>query len=273
MEAVDHECGECLRVDILCDDEERTSTFGCGLQDGEELLDAADFLVVDEDERVLHHALQFVGVGDEVAAQVTAVELHTLYHVDVCVTALALLNGDDAVFRHLAHGVGKQFAYFLVVVGTHGSHLLNLVVVVVHLLSHACDVVDHSGDGLVDTALQVHGVGTCGDVLQSLGNDRLCQHGSSGGAVAGIVAGLRGHALHELCASVLEAVFEFDFLGYGDTVLGNLGSTEFLLNHYVASLRAEGHLYCVGQLVDTLLEEVASLNIEFNVFCHDFVDF
>ena len=55
--------------------------------------------------------------------------------------------------------------------------MLDLLKVVTDLLRHRADLSDDLSDSLVDTALEVHGVGTCGDVLQpdtddALGKDR-----------------------------------------------------------------------------------------------------
>ena len=189
----------------------------------------------------------------------------------MCVAALRLLDGDDTVLRDLAHSVGKQLANLRIVVGRDGSHLLNLVVVVVNLLSLRGDVVDDCLHCLVDTALQVHGVSTCGNILQALAHDGLCQDGSGCRAVAGIVASLRGHALHELCACVLEVVFKLHFLCYGHTVLGDLRCTKLLLDDHVTAFRAQRYLYCVSQLIDTFLQHVAGFHIVYDFFCHDFI--
>ena len=130
------------------------------------------------------------------------------------------------------------------------------------------DVVDDLGHGLVNTALQIHWVGTGGDVLQTLCDDSLSQDGSCGGTVAGVVTRLAGYALDELSASVLELILKFYLFGDGDTVLGDLRSTEFLLDDDVAALRTECNLYGVGQLVNTSLDEVAGFCIVFNNLCH-----
>src|SRR3982750_3475884 len=66
-------------------------------------------------------------------------------------------------------------------------------------------------------------------------------------AAAGSISGLRGDFAHHLRAHVLELVGEFDFLGDGDTVLGDAGSAERLVEHDVAALRAERHLDRIGE--------------------------
>ena len=130
------------------------------------------------------------------------------------------------------------------------------------------DALYYLGYGLVDTALEVHGVGTCGDVLDTYVDDALCEYGSCGGTVTGIVAGLRCYRLDELCAGVHEGIGQLHLLGYGYTVLGDVGSTELLLDYHVAAFGAESYFHCVGKLVDTLLELFAGFHIEYDFFCH-----
>ena len=121
---------------------------------------------------------------------------------------------------------------------------------------------------LVDTTLEVHRVGTCCNVLQALSNDSLCEDGSCCSTVTSIVTSLACNALYELCASVLELVVKLHFLSNGNTVLSDLGSTELLLDNYVAAFRAKCNLYGVSQLVDTVLKQVACIYIVFNLFSH-----
>ena len=111
-----------------------------------------------------------------------------------------------------------------------------------------------AADGLLDAPLEGDGVGAGGHVAQALADQRLGQHGSRGGAVAGHVVGLGGHFLHELGAHVLEVVLELDLLGDGDAVVGDGRGAPALADHDVAALGAERHLDGVGQLVDAGLE-------------------
>ena len=83
------------------------------------------------------------------------------------------------------------------------------------------------------------------------------QNGRGGGAVAGNIVGLGGDALDELCAEVLEGIFELDLTGDAHTVVGDGGAAECLGEHDVASTRAQGHLDGVGKLVDSGFESAA----------------
>ena len=97
-------------------------------------------------------------------------------------------------------------------------------------------------DGLVDAALEAHGVDAGGDGLEAFLDDGVGEDGGGGGAVAGDVVGLGGDFLEELGAHVLVGVLELDFLGDGNAVLGDGGGAEFLVEKDVAALGAEGDL-------------------------------
>ena len=68
-------------------------------------------------------------------------------------------------------------------------------------------------------------IGLCPAVTSlSQCEDGLSQQCGSDGSVTGDVGGLGSDFLDHLGAHVGELVFEFDFLGHGDTVFGDDGS-------------------------------------------------
>ena len=89
-------------------------------------------------------------------------------------------------------------------------------------------------------------------------------HSSGGGTVTGIVVGLAGHLLDELCANVLELVLELHLAGNGHTVLGDVRCAILLVNNHITTLGAKGYLDGVTQLVDAFLELFASLDVKFD---------
>ena len=133
-----------------------------------------------------------------------------------------------------------------VAVGGDGAHLGDLLVVL-HLGGHLADFFDDHVDGALDAALQGHGVGARGNGLHALTEDGLGQDGGGGGAVAGHVAGLAGDFTNHLRAHVLEGILQLDLLRHGDAVLGDDRRAELLLDHRIATLRAEGDLYCIRE--------------------------
>lgn len=106
-------------------------------------------------------------------------------------------------------------------------------------------------------------------VLQSHADHRLRQHGCGRRAVAGIVVGLRSDLLDHLGAHVGNRVLQLHLLGDGHTVLGHLGSTELLVDDYVASFGTERYLHSVRQSVHALLEKLTGFHVVFYLFCHN----
>jgi hypothetical protein len=66
-------------------------------------------------------------------------------------------------------------------------------------------------------------------------------------AVARSVAGFARHLAHHLRAHVLKGIRELDFLGYRDTVFGDVGRAPLLIQHHVAALRPQRCGYCFRQ--------------------------
>ena len=223
---------------------------------------------MDEDVRVVvlrHHALR---VGHEVRAEVTAVELHAEYLVDVGVRTLGLLDGNDAVLGDALHSIGDELADLAVVVSGDGCDLLDLREVVTDRLRLALEVLDDGLRSAVDTPLEVHRVGTRGHGLKSGLDHRLREYGSRSRTVASCVGGLGGNLLNHLRAHVGYGVFEFDLLRYGDTVLRDDGCAEALLDNDVAAFRAEGNLHRVGEGVDAGLELLAGVAVKGDFLRH-----
>jgi hypothetical protein len=219
------------------------------LEQGQQVLEVGQLLLVHEDVGVVHDALHPLGVGHEVGGEVAAVELHTLDDLVLGVQALGLLDRDDTVLADLAHDLGQDVADGAVSVGADGADLGHLGLVVGRAgLGH--QLLDHGLHGGVDAALEVHGVGAGHDELGALAVDALGQHGGGGGAVSGDVVGLGGDLLDHLGAHVLGLVLQLDLLGHGHAVLGDDGGAEALVEHDVAALGTEGGLDGVGELVD-----------------------
>ena len=189
-ELVDDQGGQRLALDVLGDHQQRLVRPGDLLEERDQDLGRrADLLLVDQDVGVFEDDLHAVLVGDEVGAEVAAVELHPLDDVDGRLEALAFLDRDDAVRADLLEGVGELLADGRVVVrGDRGD--LGDLLLAGDLLGLALDVLDDGLDRLVDPALQGHRVGAGGQGLEALLEDRLGQDGGGGRAVAGGVGGL-----------------------------------------------------------------------------------
>ena len=220
---------------------------------------------MDQDVRIFEFDRHLVRVGDEVGAEVAAIELHAFDGFELEFETLALVDGDHAFLADLFHGFGDLFADFTVAIGRNDTDLCDFIRAG-HVLRTGLEVFDDLRDSDVDAALEVHRVHACCNRLHAFGHDRLGKHGGSGGAVTGGVVRLRSDFLEHLRAHVLELVLEFDFLGDGDAVLGDARSAEALVDDDVAALGAERHLDGVGEDIDAALDAFAGIAAEFYVF-------
>ena len=198
----------------------------------------ADLLFVDQNVGVFEDDFHALLVGDEVGAQVAAVELHALDDVDGRLERLALFDGDDAVGADLLERVGELLADRLVVVGGDRRDLGDLFLAG-DLLGLRLDVLDDGHDGLVDPALECHRIGAGGQGLEPFFVDGLGQNGRGRGAVAGGVGGLGGRFLHELGTHVFVGIGQLDLLGHRHAVLGDGRAAPALVDHGITATRAE----------------------------------
>src|SRR5690606_16845793 len=120
----------------------------------------------------------------------------------------------------LFHGFGDDVTDGAVGVGGDGADLGDGLGVGARL-GQVLELGNDGRGGLVDAALQVHRVHAGGNRLQAFVDDGLGQNGGGGGAVTGGVVGLGRDVLDQLSTHVLELVFQFDFLGNGNAVLGD----------------------------------------------------
>ena len=218
-----------------------------------------------EDQRVFEGGNHFLGVGHEVGRQVPAVELHALDDFQRRFGGLGFLDGDDTLVADLLHRLGDIVADLLFAVGRDRADLGNFRRGG-DLGGTRLEVLDDFGDGEIDAALEIHRVHAGGNELDAFVDDRLGEHGRRGGAVAGDVVGLGRNRADHLGAHVLELVFEFDFLGDGDAVLGDSRGAERLVDHHVAALGTERDLDGVGENVDAANHLVAGISRKSYVF-------
>ncbi|KAI6747533.1 hypothetical protein HG530_015843 [Fusarium avenaceum] len=248
-----------LALNVLSNDDERSSLLGGDLKSRDDVLDSRDLLLGKKDERVLELDLLGLGVGDEVRGDETTVESHALGDLELVSDGLALLAGDNTLLADLLHGVGDHLADVDVAVGRDGSDLSDLGAggdITLVLLEE----LDDGLDGSLDTAAEVHGVAAGSNVLDGLGEDSTGENGSGGGTVTGDLVGLGGNILEELGTEVLELVLEAYSAGNGNTIWDWSVGTG--LNEDVSALGAEGSSNSLSEGVDTGKESGTALNTE-----------
>ena len=208
---------ESLTLNVLSNDDKRTTEGGRGLKSRDDVLDSRDLLLREQDQGLLVLNLLGLGVGNEVGRSVSTVEAHTLSNLKLIVVGLALLNGDDTLLANLLHGSGDQLADVGIAVGRDGSDLSNLVTsgdVTLVLL----EVVDGGINSGLDTTAQVHRVAASSNVLNGLGEDSTSKDSSGGGTITSEFVGLGSDILEETSTEVLVLVLELDGLGNSDTI-------------------------------------------------------
>ena len=221
---------------------------------------------MDQDVAVFQICSHGRGVGDKVGTQVALVELHAFHEFDFSVEAFAFFHSDDAVLAHFVHGFGNDFADLGILVGGTGADLGDFLGVT-HGLTHLGQLAGNGVNPDVDATLHFVGVGTGSDVLEAFGEDGFGVNRRGGGAITGILGGLAGHFFDHLCAHVLEGVFEFNFLGDGDTIFGDGGSAKGLFKNHHAAGGAEGALHRFGEFLDATKHAFAGVNVVSNFFC------
>ena len=138
-------------------------------------------------------------------------------------------------------------------------------------LGNFLQLFDQGDNRLVDAALQIHRVHAGGNELHAFADNRLCQHGGGRGAITGDVGSLGSHFLDHLRAHVLELVFQLDFLGDRNTVLGHGGGTVGAIKNHIAAFGAERYFNSVSQNVDATNHALASRVAKQNFFCSHYV--
>src|SRR6185503_7620174 len=134
--------------------------------------------------------------------EIAAIELHTFDDFERRLHRLRLLNGDDTVFADLVHRFGDDVADGLIAICGNRTDLRDRITL--DGFREALDLFSRTLDSLVDTALERHRVRACCNGLHAFTEDRLCENGRGGGAVAGDVRSLRSNFAHHLRAHVLE---------------------------------------------------------------------
>src|SRR5579859_8061570 len=187
---VDHQRSQCFTFQVFGDDHQRTTALSHLFQDVKDIFHRGDLLIVDKDIRVLQLGFHLFAVGHEIGGEIATVELHTFHYFNGSVGALCFFDGDDAFLAYFAKSLGDQLTDIVIVVGGDGGHLLDLVLVVADGLGLGDEVGYHFLNSLVDAAFQVHGIGACRYVLQTLADDGLGKDRSRRSSVAGDVGGL-----------------------------------------------------------------------------------
>src|SRR5450759_2686301 len=116
-QTVDDQRCQSLAFDVFRDDQRRLAGLNDRFEHRQHRLQAGQFLLVQQYVDVLKLGGHFLGIGDEVGRQITAVEFHALDDVDLGFERLVLLDSDDAFIADLLHRLGDHLADRRVAIG------------------------------------------------------------------------------------------------------------------------------------------------------------
>ena len=236
------------------------------LERRQELLDAGDLLVGDEDGRVLEDRLHAVGVGHEVGRDVAPVELHALGVFLLEAERLAFLDGDDAVLADLVHDLGDELAD-LGIGGADGGHGRDLLAVVDRrAFSLSCSTI--ASTPLSRPRLTIIGLAPAVTFLRPSVTSAWPSTTAVVVPSPATSSVLVATSLSSWAPMFSNGVFELDLAGDGHAVVGDGRRAELLVEHDVAALGAKRHLDRVGELVDAPLEGATRGLVKNQLLCH-----
>ena len=120
---VDDEGRKRLALDVFGDDQQGPAALDDCFEDWKERLQAGELFLVQEDICVLELRQHLLRIGDEIRAQIAAVELHPLDDVELGFERFRLLDGDDAFVADFAHRFGEHLSDLGVTIGRDGADL------------------------------------------------------------------------------------------------------------------------------------------------------
>jgi len=183
-ELVDDERRKGVAIDVLSDDQKRLARLRDLLQERQKVTEVRDFLLVNQNERVVELAEHLGRLVDEVGGDEALVELHPVDEADGRLGGLAFFDGDHAVLAHLLQGLGEQVADRPVVVGADRADLGNLLRPR-DAAGHLHETLHCRSDTLLDAPANGRGIRAGRHVPRALTEDRPGEDGGRGRTVTG----------------------------------------------------------------------------------------
>ena len=116
-QVVDDQGGQGFCLHILCDDQQGFAHLCDLFQNGQQVLNDGDLLVMDEHQRLVQDSFHLLGVSDHIRSDIAAVELHAFHDLGISLSGLGFFHRDNAVVGDLFHGLGDELADGLVTRG------------------------------------------------------------------------------------------------------------------------------------------------------------
>ena len=178
-----------------------------------------------QNQRIFQLSRHFIGIGDEVRRQITAIKLHAFNHVQFAFKAFGFFHRNHAFIADLIHRFGNHRTNFGFAIGRDCADLRNFLIGF-HFFRALFNIGQCRSGSLVDTAFQIHRVHSGGNRFVTFADNRLCQNGCGCGAVTGHIIGARSHFADHLCAHIFKLIFQLNFFSNRNTVFGGARRAE-----------------------------------------------
>ena len=185
---VKNQCWQSFTIHIICNDQERTVGFQNTFQQWQNLLNVRNFLVCNQDIRVVQISHHFFTICHHVLRQVATVKLHSFYDIQLCFHTLGLFDSDNAIVANFFHSFRDVFTDFFAT-RRNGSNLSNRFLVRNWNRSFFQSA-DSSRNCCFNSAADTDWVGTRSHVFNPFADDSLGQYSSSRCSVSSDIVGL-----------------------------------------------------------------------------------
>ena len=206
---VDNEGGKGVAVHVFGDNHERAAGLRDFFQNGNQVGGGADFLLVNQHERVFNDRFHALRVGHEVGRDVAFVELHTVHEIGVSLKRFAFFDRDNAVLPDFLNGVRYERADFGVVARDTGN-AGDFLFIALDGNGKRFEFFNRFGDRRLNAFFHEQGIAARADVAKSLIDNGLRENRRRRGSVARNVVGFAGDFFHQLRAHILIRVFQFN---------------------------------------------------------------
>ena len=121
---VKNKCWQSFAIYIICNDQKRTVGFQDAFQQWQNFLNVRNFLVCNQNIRVVQISHHFFTVCYHVLRQVATVKLHSFYNIQLSFHPFGLFDSDNPVVANFFHSFRDVFTDFLAT-RRNGSNLSN----------------------------------------------------------------------------------------------------------------------------------------------------
>ncbi len=107
---IDNQGCQCFAFNIFSDDQQFFAFLNDFFEQWQNVLDVCQFLIGDQDVRIVDDRFHFIHVSRHIGRNITAIKLHSFNNFKFCAHGLGFFNRDNTVGCNPFHRIGNQFA-------------------------------------------------------------------------------------------------------------------------------------------------------------------